>query len=1054
MSAHKTKGWMAWFAYNPIAANLLMIILLAVGGMTALNMRTEGFPAEQPRNVTVSVNFEGGSPQDVEEGAVIKIEDALNGVAGIKNIISTVTGGSADIIVQGKEGYPVSALKDDIKIRVDAIATFPAQVEDIIITEQQAEYHVIHVQLYGDTDHATLKETARRARAQLLNLSGVNKITTNGAKTSEINIEIRDEKLRAYRLSFDEVAAALQKSSLDLAAGSLRTGGGTITLQSRQQRYHASEFADIIIRGTAGGGTIRVRDIAHVSDAFTEQAVLSQFQGEPSINLDVQLIGRASITEVSSSVQKAVAAIRTQNWMPATIKIATWYDEANIIRDRLGLLSKNALMGMGLVLIMLAIFLNIKVAFWVAVGIPVSFAGTLIVMGPGLLDYSLNDLTTFAFIIVLGIVVDDAIVMGENIFTHKKRHGGGVETTLRGAQEVATPATFGVLTTVAAFYPLTMISGDFGGPFRMIAVVTIICLLFSLVESKLLLPAHLAHLKCRRGRQQNANRSGGMMMACRAGFQERIESALQYFINTCYKPLVQSAVCHRYQALGVFAAMLILAGGLVTSGAVRTVFFADWESDIIYADITMHPNTPAFKTHQVAQNLEAALNAANTEIKNKYNMNRDPVVYRYISSDNDEQASITVQLLAAAERRFSGNQLAALWRQKTGLQNDVKQLDFYTGADDQSDVSIIMSSADENTLKWATRELKKRLGNYQGVHDIRTNLDNGRLQLAIQLKPEAEAFGLTYRDVTRQLRNAVFGFEVQRIQRNGEEVHVKVRYPENERDSISDLEKIRIRTAHGGTMPLSAVADLSRSKKQAQIDRIGGKRVSQVIARINKDAVSPAQISADLQTQVLPDITARYSGVSIHMRGETEAQSEAAGRLVVGFVSGLLIIYTLLAVPLRSYTQPFVIMLAIPFGIIGAITGHMIIGIPVSLLSFFGVLALSGVVVNDALVLVSRYNQIRNTGLDYEAAVVEAGMSRLRAVLLTSVTTFAGLFPLILEKSEQAQLLIPMAVSLAFGILFATFITLLVIPVLLGVRRDSISFFRAVRGQKTLPAAK
>ncbi len=1038
MSKEPVKGWMAWFARNPVAANLLMVILLLVGGSTALNMRTEGFPAEAPRNVTVSVDFEGGSPEDVEEGAAIKVEDALNGIAGIKKMTSTVTADNATIVLQGEDGYPVGTLKDDVKIRVDAISTFPAQVESTIITEEQEERHVIYVQLYGDTDHGTLKETGRRVRERLLDLKNVNKVTTSGAKVFEINIEIQEEKLRAYGLSFDEVADAINGYSINLSAGALKTVGGTITLQSRQQRYHGSEFQDIVVRNSAQGGVVRVKDIAVVNDGYTEQAVLSRFQGKPSINLDVQLIGRASITEASSNVQDAVERMRFENWFPETIEMSTWYDEADIIRDRLGLLSKNALVGMGLVLVMLALFLNAKVAFWVAIGIPISFAGTLIVMGPNFLDYSLNDLTTFAFIIVLGIVVDDAIVIGENIFTHKKRYGGGVETAIRGAKEVATPATFGVLTTVAAFYPLTTMTGDFGGPFRIIAVVTIVCLLFSLVESKLILPAHLAHLDLGDGKPKNR------LSKLWARLQGGIEAALQSFIKTYYKPVIEAVVRYRYQSLGVFIAILILAAGLVSSGTVRTVFFADWESDIIYADLTMDSGVPAEKTHKVARNLERALHVTNQAIKQKYSMDVDPVVYSYLSSQEDEAAVITVQLMPGTQRTFSGSEFLNLWREEAGVQNDVKQLDFYAGWGGDDDFLIEMSSEDNIALRQAMLTLRDRVKDYTGVHDIKTNLDNDTLELSIDLKPEAEALGLTYRDVINQLRNAVFGFEAQRVQRGNEEVRVKVRYPKAERNDISDLEKVRIRTANGGSVPLSVVADLSRHKKQTQIDRIDGDRVLTLTARINKDLISPSEIVSDLKETVFLDIASRYPGVRLNLGGETEAEQEATGKLAAGFILGLLMIYTLLAVPLRSYTEPFVIMLAIPFGIIGAIIGHMIIGIPVSLLSFFGVLALSGVVVNDSLVLVSRYNQIRAEGLGYEEAVVQAGMSRFRAILLTSITTFVGLFPLILEKSEQAQLLIPMAVSLAFGILFATFITLLIIPVLLGIRLDIMNFFRWV----------
>lgn len=1042
MTQKKHAGWVAWFARNPVAANLLMAILLVVGGLTVMDMRTEGFPAEAPRLVTVDVGFEGGSPEDVEEAVAVKIENALNGVAGIDKITSTVTADAANIVVLADVGYPVSTLKDDVKIRVDAISTFPAQVETIVITEEQEEDHIIHVQLSGDIAHNDLKETARRVRERLLDLPGVNKVVANGERAYEVNIELHEERLREYGLSFAEVAAAVQNASLNMSAGSLKTSGGTITLQADQQRYRGNDFENIIIRRSADGGMLRLQDVAVIRDGYAEQEIVSLFQGQVSINLDVQLIGRSSITEASEAVQTLVGEIQQENWIPAAIEIVTWDDEADEIRSRLGLLSKNALIGMGLVLIMLSLFLHVKVAFWVAIGIPISFAGALIVMGLPFLDYSLNDLTTFAFIIVLGIVVDDAIVIGESVFTYKRREGGGVETAIRGAMAVATPATFGVLTTVAAFYPLTMMKGDFGGPFRIIAVVTIFCLLFSLVESKLILPAHLAELDLDKN-ERSQGRWGK--------FQGRIEQALQNFVKTYYKPLIEIAVRYRYQSLGVFLSIFILAGGLVTSGVVRTVFFSDWQADVVYANATMDSGVPASRTHQVGEVISRSLKLVNDDIKKQYGMEKDPVLYTYLISADDQNVSLSVQLMPGSERDFLTTSFLNMWRNKVGELQGVKQLSFYAGFDDDNDVRIEMSSIDNAALKHAMIELKSHVQSYEGVHDIKTNLDNHTVELDVRLKPEAEALGLTYRDVIQQLRYAVFGFDVQRIQRDDEEVRVKVRYPKNARDDLGDLQNIRIRTPDGGTVPLSVVVAFISNKKQTQIDRIDGDRVLVLTGRLDKSRISATEITAGLEQKVFPLLLEKYPSVNINFAGEIEEEGKATEKLAAGFVMGLLMIYALLAVPLKSYTKPFVIMLAIPFGIIGAIIGHMIIGIPLSLLSFFGILALSGVVVNDSLVLVSSYNQIRDTGLSYEEAVVRAGMSRFRAVLLTSITTFVGLFPLILEKSEQAQMLIPMAVSLAFGILFATVITLFIIPVLLGIRRDIATYFQGQRVEPAIP---
>lgn len=1025
-----SKGWIAWFAYNPVAANLLMFSLLIVGFFTLSDLRTEGFPEPSPTSVTVSVDFDGGSPENVEEGAAIKVEEALNGIEGVYRISTLVTSDNATVTIIGNDGYPVADLKEDVKARVDAISTFPEQVDSVVITEAQEERHVLYVQVYGDTDQDTLKRVSKKIRKGLLGLSTVNKVTLNGARDFEINIEVNEEKLRAYDLSFAEVAQAVQGASVNLSAGELQTSAGTITLQSRKQSYHGNEFSNVIIRSSLSGGIVRLRDIAIVRDGYTEQKVLSTFQGKPSLNLDVELIGRDSVINASDDVRKFVEDVQLESWIPETIDFAVWSDEADNVRDSLSLLSSNALVGMCLVLVLLALFLHPKIALWVAVGIPVSFAGAIFVMGPSFLDYSLNDLTTFAFIIVLGIVVDDAIIIGESIFTHKKRDGGGVETAVRGLKAVATPATFGVLTTMAAFYPLTTFTGNFSGPFRMIAVVVIICLFFSLVESKLILPAHLARIDVNKTRGKN------VVFGTLERVRGVVERGLEVFVHTRYQPFLKTVVAHRYQSLCGFFTILILAIGLVTSGVVRTVFFGEDEGNLLYAQVTMRVGTAAEDTHEAARKIARSVRAASSEIKEKYSLEADPVLYAYTQSSSDEVASIIVEIMPGSKRPFYSQEFLDAWRASTGEIPQAKELSFYVDFEGSENLQIELSSADKASLEEATRHLQQKVGAFNGVYDIRTNLDNNVSALSVDLKPEANFLGLRNVDVINQLRSAVFGFEVQRIQRNEEEIRVKVRYPHTERNSISDLEKMRIRTNTGSAVPLIQVADIRRDAMQPEITRINGERVLVLTAQIDEEVITPTEINNAVESTVMPLIAKAYPGVDMEITGEGAAEKEASSQLSSGFILGLLMIYALLAIPLKSYIEPVIIMLAIPFGVIGAIIGHMIVGIPISLLSFFGILALSGIVVNDALVLVSRYNQIRKSGVPYAEAVVEAGVSRFRAVFLTSITTFVGLAPLLQERSEQAQTLIPMAVSIAFGILFATVITLLIIPVLLGVHSD------------------
>ena len=1027
----RSDGWIAWFARNPTAANLLMVTLLAVGGMTLAEMRTEGFPEPAPNEVTVTVRLDGGSPEDLEEGAVVKIEKALDGIEGAKKIVSSISEGEATISIKGQDGYPVSDLKDRVRARVDAISTFPDRLERIVVAEARDERHIVYVQIHGDTDHRTLKEVTSRVRERLLALPAVTNISVNGDRSRQINIEVREEQLRAYDLSFDEVAEAIERASVNLSAGTLRTAAGRVTLQSRNQQDHRRGLESVVVRSSPSGGAVQVGDVATVIDGYSEQAILSSFQGQPSINLDVMLVGRESVVEASSQVVREIERLRSENWLPESVNLATWFDEAEAIHDSLRLLSKNALIGMVLVFGLLALFLAPGIAFWVAAGVPVSFAGAAFVMGPELFDYSINDLTVFAFLLVLGIVVDDAIVIAESIHTHLWARGG-VDATIRGAREVAVPATFGVLTTVAAFFPLTMMGGDFSAPFRMIGVVVIACLIFSLVESKLILPAHLVKPEPSR----DERRAGGPLARSWLRVRHAVEASLEAFVSGVYVPLALAAVRRKYQSLGVFVAVLITTVGLVTGGVVKVVFFDDENSSLVFAQLRTVAGTTAAETHRIARQIEREAHGAARALRMEHSLDASPLVHSYVLSEEDEAAMVSVQIMPGSERPFLSQTFLEAWRRGVGHPANVEELSFFVDFEDSEDLRIELSSHEGRAVEEAMKTLVGKISAYDGVNDLVTNLENSVLDLSLSLKPEALRLGLSNSDVIDQIRGAILGREVQRIFLGNEEIRVKVRYPISGRDQIGDLRRMRIRTADGGTAPLSHVADIRLKRKISRITRVNGKRVLVLRARLDESIISPSDLAEALKERVLPGIVATYPGLAVDLAGDIETEGEATSELGVGFVLGLLVVYSLLAVPLRSYVDPIVIMAAVPFGIIGAILGHLIVGIPLSLLSFFGILALTGVVVNDSLILVTRFHQIRAQGISGAAAIVEAGRSRFRAVFLTSVTAFAGLFPLILETSEQARELIPMAVSLAFGILFASSVTLLVIPVLVSIRID------------------
>jgi multidrug efflux pump subunit AcrB len=1027
---HAESGFIAWFTRNPVAANLLMVFILAAGLLTALNIRTEAFPAFPPNAVSIDVTFIGGTPAEVEEGVTIKIEEALEGIEGIKEISSTVTGSGTSVDVTAEEGYALQKLKDDIKLKVDAISNFPDQAEKPIIKEQVFERRVLSLELYGSADHRSMKQVAERVRDELMKAEGINKVDITGAKDYEINIEVSENRLREYGLTLQDIARAVQNNSVNLSGGSITSDQQSINIKTDEQAYYGPEFEQLVIGRSANGKALKLRDVAVVRDGFAERRTFSRYNGQPSIQLQVKLLSSDSITRAAAEVKQKISTITSQNWFPQNLKTAIWNDESEVIQDRLSLMMNNALTGIILVLIMLTLFLHLKVAFWVALGIPIAFAGALFVLGPSVADYSLNVLTTFGFIVVLGIVVDDAIVIGENIYTAKQHTGlndpDPVGTTIRAAQNVAIPATFGVLTTVAAFLPLTLISSQFGEILGSIAAVVIFCLLFSLVESKWILPAHLAHIKITDPARQQHN--------AWLRFQKRIDNGLQRFIQRRYRPFLHRAITHKLLTLCCFLALFIVTVGLVPAGLVRTSFFPDVEQETSVADLEMQSGLGALYTDQVTQRIEQAALKVNQQAKDLFGSEQPPIQSVYAFNTTDQKSKTYIQLAVNPDRSYSSQDVVNAWRQNIGEIAGLKSLEIYAlGPGSGVDIRLELSSANEAALARAAKELRTQLATYQGVYDLKTNYDEGTPEYNFSLNQQGLSLGLNQADVARQIRYALFGFEAQRIQRGKDEVRVKVRYPENERDQLTDLRNIRISTADGRSISLHEIGSFSPQLALTEITRYNKKRVVFVSGRVDKQVTSSGEILSDLNASFLQQLQTRYPDIDIDFGGQSREQRAATASLVQGFGLSLILIYALLAIPLKSYVQPLVIMSVIPFGIIGAILGHWLLGIPLGLLSFFGILALSGVVVNDSLVLVNRYNEYKASGMNYYDAIKQAAQSRFRAIILTSLTTFMGLSPLVFEQSFQAQFLVPMAVSLAFGILFATLITLIIVPTVVGI---------------------
>ena len=1022
------KGIIAWFANNPVAANLLMGVLILLGVYTALNIRTEAFPGFSPNSVNINVTYIGGSPTEVEEGVAIKVEESLEGLEGVKEITSQISSNSASITVTAKEGYALKELKDEIKLRVDSITTFPDQAERPIIKEQVFERRVLSLELFGDADPTTLKMTAERIKENLLKLDSVNKIDINGVKNYEISIEVNEQNLQKYNLSMEQIADAIRKNSVNLSSGSLVTESRNINIKTEQRAYTGEQFSNLVIRENEAGGQLKLSEIANINDGFSDEKSFSRFNGKPSVQLQIKLLSNDSITKAAKEIKQNLSQITNSFWFPKTIETKIWNDESQVINDRLSLMIKNAITGILLVMIMLALFLNIKVAFWVAIGIPIAFAGAMFLMGPLVADYSLNVLTTFGFIVVLGIVVDDAIVIGENVYAYKQTNIDNdidpVKTTILATQNVALPATFGVLTTVAAFFPLTLIESQFGEIFGSIASIVIFCLLFSLVESKWILPAHLANIRLDKSNKKSYwNR-----------LQSFIDTKLHSFIKNKYTPLLRKSIRNKFLSICIFASMFLFSVGLVASGFVRVSFFPDIESETSVADLELQPGLGAQLTNSITQQIESAAFKVNKQTETLFETKEEPIASVYSFSSGNEKSKTYIQLTKNPDRSYTSQEVVNAWRKEIGEISGVKSLEIYAlGPGNGNDLRIELSSSNYVELANAAEQLKTKIGSYSGVYDVKSSYDEGSGELQLELTELAYTLGLSYNDVARQVRYAIFGYEVQRIQRGTDEIRVKVRYPEEYRNNISDLQQLRIQTKNGDRVPFGLIATTRSVQSLANINRIDKKRVVYVSGRIDKQKTSTSEVVSDVTDNYIPTLKSTFPDLEVSLGGASKEQNTATSSLIKGFLLSLILIYSLLAIPLKSYIQPIMIMSVIPFGIIGAIFGHYILGIPLGLLSFFGILALSGVVVNDSLVLVNRYNEFKSEGRDYFEAITMAAQSRFRAIFLTSVTTFMGLSPLVFETSLQAQFLIPMAVSLAFGILFATVITLLIVPVLVGV---------------------
>ena len=1034
------KRVIAWFAANGVAANLLMIVLLAGGLLTAPTIRQEVFPEFSTDRIVVSVAYPGASPEEIEQAVNARIEERIAGLEGVKKITSTAAEGAGAVTVETLAGFDVRELLSDIKSEVDAIDTFPDEAEEPIVRELVVRHHVISIAVYGDADELTLKRVAERVRDDVGQLPGVTQVELSNSRPYEISIEVSEEALQRYGLTFEDVARAVRRSSVDLPGGSLKTTGGEILLRTEGQAYVGREFERLVLITAPDGARIRLGDVATVDDGFADTDQSAVFDGKPAVMVGVFRVGEQSALEVARRVKQYVREASER--MPAGIHLTTWRDRTTVLRGRIDTLRRNGLQGLVLVFLSLALFLQFRLAIWITAGIPVAFLATLWLMPS--LDVSINVLSLFSFILVLGIVVDDAIVVGENVYKKKNEEGlSGLEAVVQGTQQVAIPVIFGVLTTVAVFVPMLGLPGTMGKIMRVFPSVVIPTLLFSLVESQLVLPAHLRHAIAHHDHTGPISRRWQRVQGWFAGGLDR-------FIQRVYRPLLERALSWRYLVAATSVTVLLITTAIVAGGWIRLTFFPDVEADNVIADLTMPRGTPREVTEAAVARLTRAAEQLKEELDAEMDPGRGPAVQHVLTSFGEQPfrslrssnggregrtftgshlAEVNLQLAPAELRRFASSEVAKRWRELAGPIPDAEELSFSaTLFNAGAAIAVRLAGNNVDHLIEAADRLKAALAEYPGVYDIADSFQPGKRELELSIKPEAEALGLTLSDLARQVRQAFYGEEAQRVQRGREDVKVMVRFPASERRSITDIENMRIRAPGGIEVPFSTVASAAWSRGYATIQRADRQRIVDVTADVNARVANANEVLADLKRTMLPTLVSDYPGLHYSLEGETREQNETMSSLGRGFAISLLAIFALMAIPLGSYIQPLIVMTAIPFGITGAVWAHILLGMDLTFLSVFGVVALVGVVVNDSLVLVDYINSRRQGGEPITTAVHEAGIARFRPILLTSLTTFAGLTPILLERSLQAQFLVPMAVSLGFGVVFATSVSLILVP--------------------------
>jgi multidrug efflux pump subunit AcrB len=1009
----ETRGPLAWMVHNRVTPNLVMLFLLIGGAFMSTRIKKEVFPDFELDTVSVTVAYPSASPEEVEQGIVLAIEEAVRGLDGVKDVSAVASEGVGRVVVELLGGANRQNVYQDVQQEIERITTFPEEAEEPQVTLDTRRRGVIEMQLYGQADAWTLRSLAEDVRDRLLQEPGITQVDLEGVRDYEIHVEIPEDNLRAYGLTLAQVAETIRATSIELPGGSLKTDGGEILVRFKERRDWAEEFARVPLITTPDGALVRIEDVARVTEGFEDRNVEATYAGMPSVEIAVYRIGDQTPISVSDTVRAAMRTIGPD--LPPGIRYAINRDWSDIYRQRLTLLLRNAFLGLVLVLFLLGLFLEFKLAFWVTLGIPVSFMGGLLFMP--LMGVSINMISMFAFIIALGIVVDDAIIAGENIYEYRQRGMSFLEAAIRGARDVSVPIAFSILTNVVAFLPLYFVPGFIGKIWRVIPMVVISVFLISWLESLLILPSHLGYTR---------SRSGSPLAAALHRRQQAVSRLLTRFIETAYGPFLERCLRWRGLTVSIAIAVLVVVLAYIRAGHIGIILMPRVESDSSVATAVLPFGSPMTDVRAVRDRLERnarAVAAAN---------GGDRLLRGIFSVIRENEVDIRAYLQDANVRPMTTRAFTVEWRRRVGEVPGLESLQFAAdrgGPGSGAALTVELSHRRIDVLDRAGSALAARLAEFSNVKDIDDGFTPGKRQIDFVLTPAGRSLGLTSAAVARQVRHAFFGAEALRQQRGRNEVKVLVRRPARERTRAFSLETLLIRTPGGRDVPLAEIANTTQGRSYTAITRRDGRRTVTVKADVDPIAETK-QVQNALDGAILPQLARDYPGLSYGYEGRQADFAESMSSLIAGLLLALLAIYFLLAVPFRSYVQPLIVMTSIPFGIVGAVLGHVVMGYSLSIISIMGVIALAGVVVNDSLVLIEYANRLRAEGMSAYDAVHAAGVRRFRPIMLTTLTTFGGLAPMIFETSRQARFMIPMALSLGYGILFATGISLLLVPCL------------------------